>query len=192
MNNFGILVSTLDISKIPVVEMPPPAEDGRIPVFNGDGYDTLDLEPLSQEFIDYSSKIKEPVLDGGAAYGLTSISALKKGAIVICNENEQKQLDYIAHIESLTEEEKKRLYLKQGSILDIDFPKNSLGAIHLSRVMHFFKPSEVEKFFEKSYSWLVPNGRLYIVTIHNIIMQIQRDFLKNITLILKMVLNGPE
>ena len=56
MNDFGILVSTLDISKIPVVEMPPPAEDGRIPVLNGDGYATLDLEPLSQEFIDYSSK----------------------------------------------------------------------------------------------------------------------------------------
>lgn len=56
-----------------------------IPVLNGDGYATLDLEPFSQEFIDYSSKIKYPVLDAGAAYGLTSITALRKGATVICN-----------------------------------------------------------------------------------------------------------
>ena len=164
MSDFGILLSTLDLSKVPNIEMPPPADDGRIPVYNGNGYATLDLEPLSQEFIDYSSTIKDPVLDGGAAYGLTSITALKKGATVICNEIEQKQLDYIAHIKTITNDEKKRLYLKQGSILEIDFPNNSIGAIHLSRVMHFFKPNEVEKFFEKSYKWLVPNGRLYIVT----------------------------
>lgn len=137
MNDFGILLSTLDLSKVPNLEMPPPADDGRIPVYNGNGYATLDLEPLSQEFIDYSSTIKEPVLDGGAAYGLTSLTALKKGATVICNEIEQKQLDYIAHIKTITDDEKKRLYLKQGSILEIDFPNNSIGAIHLSRVMHF-------------------------------------------------------
>ena len=164
MSDFGVLVSSLDLSKVPKIEMPPPADDGRIPCLNGDGYATLDLEPLSNEFINYSSTIKEPVLDGGAGYGLTSITALKKGATVICNELEQKQLDYIAYLESLTNEEKKRLYLKQGSIFEIDFPNNSIGAIHLSRVMHFFKPEEVELFFEKSYKWLVPNGRLYIVT----------------------------
>jgi SAM-dependent methyltransferase len=164
MKDLGILLSSLDLSKIPLIEMPPPAEDGRIPVLNGDGYATLDLEPLSQEFIDYSSKIKYPVLDAGAAYGLTSITALKKGATVICNEIEQKQLDYIAHIKSIVGEEKNRLYLKYGSILEIDFPDNSLGAIHISRVMHFFKPNEVEQFFEKAYNWLIPNGRIYIVT----------------------------
>ena len=69
MSDFGILLSTLDLSKVPNLKMPPPADDGRIPVYNGNGYATLDLEPLSQEFIDYSSTIKEPVLDGGAAYG---------------------------------------------------------------------------------------------------------------------------
>ena len=164
MEDFGIQLSTLDISKIPKIEMPPPADDGRIPVFNGKGYATLELEPISEEFINYSSTIKSPVLDAGAGYGLTTISALKKGATVICNEIEQKQLDYIAQMKDITEEEKKRLYLKKGSILEIDFPKESIGAIHLSRVMHFFTPEEVEKIFEKIYKWLTPNGRCYIVT----------------------------
>ena len=161
---FGTLLSNIDLSTIPNPELPPPAEDGRIPVFNGDGYASPNPHPLSQEFVSFSSTIKSPVLDIGAAFGLTSINALKKGATVICNEKEKKQLEYICHIKSITDEEKKRLYLKHGSILEIDFPNNSLGAIHISRVMHFFKPNEVELFFQKAYNWLIPNGRLYIIT----------------------------
>lgn len=163
-DDFGTLLFNLDLSKIRNPQIPSPAEDGRIPVYNGDGYASPILYPLSKEFISFSSKIKYPVLDIGAAFGLASINALKKGATVICNDKEQKQLDYISHIKSITEEEKKRLYLKQGSILEINFPKNSLGAIHMSRVMHFFKPEEVELFFKKAYHWLIPNGRLYIIT----------------------------
>ncbi len=161
---FGTLLSNIDLSTIPNPELPPPAEDGRIPVFNGDGYASPNPHPLSQEFVSFSSTIKSPVLDIGAAFGLTSINALKKGATVICNEKEKKQLEYICHIKSITDEEKKRLYLKHGSILEIDFPNNSLGAIHISRVMHFFKPNEVELFFQKAYNWLIPNGRLFIIT----------------------------
>ena len=161
---FGTLLSNIDLSTIPNPELPSPAEDGRIPVFNGDGYASPNPHPLSQEFVSFSSTIKSPVLDIGAAFGLTSINALKKGATVICNEKEKKQLEYICHIKSITDEEKKRLYLKHGSILEIDFPNNSLGAIHISRVMHFFKPNEVELFFQKAYNWLIPNGRLYIIT----------------------------
>ena len=161
---FGTLLSNIDISKIPNPELPPPAEDGRIPVYNGDGYASSEPHPLSQEFVLFSSNSKYPVLDIGAAYGLISINALKNGATVICNEKEKKQLEYICHIKSITQEEKKRLYLKHGSILEIDFPKESLGAIHMSRVMHFFKPNEVELFFQKAYNWLIPNGRIYIIT----------------------------
>ena len=162
--NFGTLLSNLDISKIPNPALPPPAEDGRIPVYNGDGYASPDPHPLSQEFVLFTSTTQYPVLDIGAAYGLTSINALKRGATVICNEKGKKQLEYICHIKSITSEEKKRLYLKHGSILEIDFPQESLGAIHMSRVMHFFKPNEVELLFRKAYNWLVPNGRLYIIT----------------------------
>ena len=36
LKNFGTLLFDLDISKIPNPELPPPAEDGRIPLYNGD------------------------------------------------------------------------------------------------------------------------------------------------------------
>ena len=162
--NLGILLSDLDLSKISNPELPLPAEDGRIPVYNGDGYASQKPHPLSEEFILFAKNLKYPVLDIGAAYGLISIKALKKGATVICNEIEKKQLDYIANLETITIEEKKRLYLKHGSILEIEFPMNSIGAIHMSRVMHFFKPEEIELFFKKAYKWLIPNGRIYIIT----------------------------
>ena len=105
--NFGTLLSDLDLSKISNPQLPLPAEDGRIPVYNGDGYASQKPHPLSEEFILFATNLKYPVLDIGAAYGLISIKALKKGATVICNEIEKKQLDYIAHLETITIEEKK-------------------------------------------------------------------------------------
>ena len=44
---FGTLLSNIDLSTIPNPELPPPAEDGRIPVFNGDGYASPNPHPLS-------------------------------------------------------------------------------------------------------------------------------------------------
>ena len=87
--DFGSLLFDIDLSKMPNPELPPPADDGRIPVYNGDGYASPIPHPLSQEFISFSSTLKSPVLDIGCAYGLVSIAALKKGATVICNEKEK-------------------------------------------------------------------------------------------------------
>jgi hypothetical protein len=92
LENFGTLLFNLDISKIPNPELPPPAEDGRTPVHNGDGYASPLPHPLSQEFVLFAPASKYPVLDIGAAYGLTSINALKKGATVIYNEKEKKKI----------------------------------------------------------------------------------------------------
>ena len=74
--NFGTLVSDLDLSKIPNPELPPPAEDGSIPVYYGDGYASPEPHPLTKEFVEFSPITKYPVLDIGAAYGLTSINVI--------------------------------------------------------------------------------------------------------------------
>ena len=52
---FGTLLSTIDLSTIPNPELPPPAEDGRIPVYNGDGYASPNPHPLSKEFVSFLS-----------------------------------------------------------------------------------------------------------------------------------------
>ena len=66
---------------------------------------------------------------------------------------------------SLNDDDKTRLRLFPGDILrEVELPANSLGAIHINRVLHFFKPEEVLLFFKKSHKWLREGGMLYLVT----------------------------
>ena len=162
---FGTLASTLDLSKINDVVLPNPAPDGRIRTINNMGYATPDILGTSAEFVEFASHCDKPVLDGGAAYGATTIAALKKGATVIANEMDQKFLDSIVKNKELTDEDRKHLYLKFGKLpRDVDFPENSLGAVHMARVTHFFHPDEIEELFDKIYKWLAPKGRFYVMT----------------------------
>ena len=163
--DFGILASTLNLDEIEDYELPPPAPDGRIRTPNQMGYVTTKVLDLSAEFVDFAATCEKPVLDGGAAYGVATIAALKKGATVIANEITPIDLNYIAKSKELTDDDRKRLYLKEGKLPEgVDFPENSLGAIHMSRVLHFFHPNEVEKMFEKAFKWLTPGGRFYLLT----------------------------
>ena len=164
-SELGILASTLDLSKISDVELPKPAPDGRIRTLNNMGYATPQVLGFSAEFVEYASHCDKPVLDGGAAYGATTIAALKKGATVIANEMDQKFLDSIVKNKELTDEDRKHLYLKFGKLPEgVDFPENSLAGVHMSRVTHFFHPEEIEELFSKIYKWLAPKGRFYVMT----------------------------
>ena len=161
----GIHASEVDLSKVPNIRLPSPAPDGRIRVLSDKGYATTDIMVTSKEFIDFSSSCKYPVFDIGAAYGETTVAALKKGATVIANDVEEGSLNYIIKRKELNDDDRKRLYLKKGFVpMDMDFEPNSLGAIHASRVMHFFKPEEVKLFFVKAHEWLINNGVLFIIT----------------------------
>ena len=162
---YGIHASDLDLSKIQDIKLPAPAPDGRIRVLSDKGYATTNIMGTSKDFVDFSGKCKYPVLDIGAAYGETTVAALKKGAIVIANEIEEGSLNYIIKRKELNDDDRRRLFLKRGFVpFDMDFEPNSLEAIHASRVMHFFKPEEVKTFFKKAHEWLVNEGALFIIT----------------------------
>ena len=161
----GTQVSTMNLAEIPDLELPSKAPDGRLPTFNKMGFATEEIIGLTQDFVQFASTCKLPVLDGGAAYGAASIAALKQGATVIANEIDIRPLHVIAKNKTLTDEERSRLYIKEGFLpFGVDFPANSLGAIHISRVMHFFKPKDVTGFFERAREWLAPKGRIFILT----------------------------
>ena len=163
--NYGINVSSLDLSKIPDIKKPEPASDGRIMTLSKYGYATEGLIGPSKDFVEYASTCKLPVLDVGAAYGEATVAALKKGATVIANEVCQESLEYIAKRKDLNDDDRKRLYLKQGFLpFGIDFTENSLGAVHCSRVMHYFKPDDVEGMFKKVHEWLAEGGRFFLIT----------------------------
>ena len=162
---YGIHASEVDLSKILDIKLPEPAPDGRIRVLSDKGYATTNIMGTTKEFVEFSSTCKYPVFDIGAAYGEATIAALKRGATVIANEIEDGSLNYIIKRKELNNNDRERLYLKKGFVpFDMDFEPDSLGAIHASRVMHFFKPEEVKYFFKKAHEWLINNGVLFIIT----------------------------
>ncbi|KAK8896365.1 hypothetical protein M9Y10_014263 [Tritrichomonas musculus] len=165
-SDFGIYIGSLDLNSLKDISLPEPEPDGRIKTLSNMGMATTNVLGISEEFTEYAAKCDKPVLDAGCAYGETSIVALKKGAkCVVANELEEDFLNIIAKDKRLTDNDRQRFYFKVGKMPDgIDFPENSFGAIHMSRVMHFFHPDEVERTFEKIHKWLVPNGRFYLLT----------------------------
>jgi SAM-dependent methyltransferase len=76
---------------------------------------------------------------------------------------DEMHLNMIAKNKSLNKDDRSRLFLKPGKLpTELDFPKESLSAIHLCRMMHFFTPDEVEGMFQNAASWLMDGGILYI------------------------------
>jgi SAM-dependent methyltransferase len=60
---------------------------------------------------------------------------------------------------------RKNLILKPGSFPnELDFAANSLDAILICRLLHFFNESNIEIAFKKMASWLAPKGRLFALT----------------------------
>ncbi|MFM8453845.1 MAG: class I SAM-dependent methyltransferase [Gammaproteobacteria bacterium] len=163
---FGIRADQTElVNKLYKAEIPEKEEDGTIKTLNKMGFMNQILDPFSQDFIDFSAKANGPVLDGGAAYGIATIEALKKGATVIANDLDSGHLYWIAKNPTLKASDLKRLYLNQSKIPDdLKLPKESLNAILLSRVIHFFTPVELRACLEQAKGLLKPGGRLYITT----------------------------
>ena len=187
---YGIHASEVDLSKIEDIKLPEPAPDGRIRVLSDKGYATKDIMGTSKDFADFSEKCQYPVFDIGAVYSETTVASLKKGATVITNDIDEGSLNYIIKREELNDDDRKRLYLKKGFVpFDMDFESNSLGAIHASRVMHFFKPEEVKTFFIKAHEWLVNDGVLFIITSSPLHWVTPKGFMMNMIKNLRRVLN---
>ena len=162
---FGINASTINVSTISIPDLPDPEDDGRILTFSKMGYATIGIDDITKQFVSFAKESKRPVLDGGAAFGAATIAALKTGATVIANDVDLIQLLYILKLNNLTQEEKKRLYFQSGALpYNVNFPLQSLSAIHLCRFMHFFTPEMIENMFSQAYNWLEPNGKFFLTT----------------------------
>jgi len=148
------------------LEIPAPASDGKIPTLNQTGYMTPESDKLSDDFIDCAAKWgKEglPSIDIGAAYGIISLRALEKGAILIANDVEKRHLLILR--KSAPKRNLSRLLLNISSFLEQTvFPANSVGAILLRRVIHFLTPAQLEIAIDKVAQWLRPGGSVFIIT----------------------------
>jgi hypothetical protein len=151
-------VSSTNQSKMPEAE-----PNGFIRTLNNMGYMTSTIDQFTRHFIEYAPVSPGPVLDIGAAYGIASIAALSNGATVIANDIDNAHLEIL---KSRTPEDlQSRLSLKPGAFPDqLQMADDSLGAVLVCRVMHFFDGETIERSAALLFKWLKSGGKAFIVS----------------------------
>ena len=137
--------------------------DKWVSTLNDRGYMTLGIDPFTQKFLDYcESHSGVHVFEGGAAYGIATHLALKRGAIVTANDGDPRHLDLL--YERAPQEFRSALKLSPGMLPhDLDFPDGSFDVIYSSRMMHFLTGEDVEICMSKFFNWLKEGGKIFLV-----------------------------
>lgn len=150
----------------------PKQENGFIATLNRMGYMTTDVDPFTQKFISFAlSQTHGLPLEIGAAYGLASKALVAHGMKVLTNDLDSRHLDLF--IASLPPEQQSLVIPLPGDITqELNIKQNSLSAVLACRVFHFFSGEAITSILQKMTHWLLPGGRLYIVT--------ETPYLKNI------------
>lgn len=131
---------------------------------NGKGDFVFKSNYVTLAFHQFISTKRAPVvLDLGAGVGHHSYRALKKGATVIATDMEPAHLALLRG--ETCEHYRNRLYLMDGVFPEFDFPENSLDAVLMSHVAHYMSGRDIERGFQKIYSWLKPEGRLFFLAL---------------------------
>lgn len=161
---FGISATHEDLLIEGDLKIPEPEEDGKIATLNQMGFMTPDQNPYNTRFIEFAAQSPFPVLEIGAAYGLTVLPTLERGSTVIANDIDERHLLLLREQAPL--ELRSNLILNKRRFPDeTEFPENSLGAILACRVVHFLTGEEMERGIEKMKRWLVPGGQIFVVTL---------------------------
>lgn len=123
---------------------------------------TYNLSPFGKAFVNYAKETKYPLIDIGSAFGVATIPALEMGAEVIAVDLEENHLQKL--LESVPDHLKGKIRTLKARFPDIDFPSNSIGGVYMSQILPFLNGEEIEEGFRKIYDWLVPEGKLFVVS----------------------------
>ena len=131
------------------------------PTLNQRGFTYL-LPPIGEQFVQFASTCKNPVVDIGAAYGVATLPALKAGAHVVAVDISEN------HLISL--QEQAAPYQSALTTIHGRFPflpenwSAEIGAVYMSQVLPFLTPDEVMLGARVLYDWLVPGGKVFIIS----------------------------
>jgi SAM-dependent methyltransferase len=138
----------------------PQSENGFILTMNHYVYMLEKPDQYSQAFIDYAISIRGRALDIGAAYGVSTIPALRGGAYVIANDLDERHLTILK--ERASSSFLNNLILMPGKFSrDISIRNNSLDAVLASGVLHYLEGDELEDAFVKIFKILKPGGKFF-------------------------------
>lgn len=131
---------------------------------NKKGYTSTLLNHYTQSFLELIKPSSSHVLDIGAAFGVLTIEALKRGAYVVANDIEVQQLKILQ--KNVPIPFKSNLEIKQGSFPDsLEFHEESFDAIVISQILHFLSGSQIDKGLNLAFKWLKPNGKIFITAV---------------------------
>lgn len=117
----------------------------------------------SQYFIDFSSTCCLPVMDIGAAFGVASIPALLKGAQVTAVDLDASQLEVL--YSNTPPQIRSKLTILPGRFPEeTDFRNSSFEAVHASNLFNFLTGREIMVGLKKIFDWLIPGGKLFIIS----------------------------
>ena len=145
------------------LKMPEPNDADSVKTWNlGGGFMLLDIDSFSKRFIDLAKTSTDPLLEIGTAYGISTISALENSTCpIIANDISEENLLILRKRAKM--QDLHRLYLNLGCFPDdLHFSSNSLGAVLICRVAHFFTGDVIEQGLKKIYDWLIPGGKLFL------------------------------
>lgn len=117
------------------------------------------LDPVVQQFVDFARQASLPVLELGAAYGMSTAQCLNSDVTLMLNDLDERHLQIA--LERCPQAQKKRLVLLPGDLETLPILSNSLGAVLCCRVIHFFDPAKVRRSLNRVYDWLAPQGKAF-------------------------------
>ena len=152
-------------------DRPEESSPGVEQTLNATGFTINSLDEVSREFVRFAAAVApEPVVDVGAGFGVATLAALQAGASVISNDIEA---GHLAHVESRCPAAlRSRLTLSGKRFPDeVALEPGSIAGVLLSRVLHFFSGSEVERSAATIARWLRPGGRVFVVCESSLFME---------------------
>lgn len=123
---------------------------------------TYELPEIGRKFVDFSANSKYPVLDVGAAFGVATIPALLNGAKVIAIDIHENHLNEIRNYTDMHLQA--NLQTINAKFPYLDFESESIGAIYIAQVFPFLTGEEIELAAKKMYDWLIPGGKVFVVS----------------------------
>jgi chorismate-pyruvate lyase/SAM-dependent methyltransferase len=123
---------------------------------------TYSLTSIGKAFIEFASTAEKPVVDVGAAYGVATLPVLLRGGKAIAVDISDEHL--IAIENSIDESLRSNLSTIKGRFPDFDLPAESVSAVYLSQVLPFLNGDEIEEGIRKVFKWLVPGGKVFVVS----------------------------
>lgn len=140
----------------------PKSEESLVVTLNKMGWMLEKPELYNDAFIDYAANVPGPCLEIGAAYGVSTLAALKKGARMIANDLSP---DHLKILWAETPDDlKNNLTLMPGAFPEaITLEKNTLDAVLSSRMLNFLPPEALQSGLKTIFDWLKPGGKFFVV-----------------------------